>query len=166
MKQRATMMLDYLISDYAAENLDGMYVGAHARTDERMVVEKTFSVASDVGWILFGLGRPREVINAYTLYYLMASGYEPPEVIRQIATDRSKPYTQLERKRTRNRWRNYDDLHGPVYKTTYVRKEYAVGSDQGGVLQPIQQHSWDVTWAVPNTRLPTSRRFHGRAITT
>jgi hypothetical protein len=28
-----------------------------------------------------------------------------------------------------------------------MRKEYAVGSDQGGLLQPIQQHSWDVTWA-------------------
>jgi hypothetical protein len=33
-----------------------------------------------------------------------------------------------------------------------MRKEYAVGSDQGGVLQPIQQHSWDVTWALPDQR--------------
>jgi hypothetical protein len=33
-----------------------------------------------------------------------------------------------------------------------VRKEYAVGSDQGGYLQPIQEHSWDVTWAVPDAR--------------
>jgi hypothetical protein len=33
-----------------------------------------------------------------------------------------------------------------------VRKEYAVGSDQGGVLQPIQQHSWDVTWSLPDAR--------------
>ena len=79
------------------------------------------------------------------LYYLVASGYEPPEVLRLIATDRSQPYTHYERKRTRNRWRYYDERHGPVYKTTYVRREYAVGSDQGGVLQPIQQHSWDVT---------------------
>jgi hypothetical protein len=39
-----------------------------------------------------------------------------------------------------------------VYKTTYVRREYAVSSDQGGVLQPIQQHSWGVTWAVPDAR--------------
>ena len=39
-----------------------------------------------------------------------------------------------------------------MYKTTYVRREYAVSSDQGGVLQPIQQHSWDVTWTVPDPR--------------
>jgi hypothetical protein len=39
-----------------------------------------------------------------------------------------------------------------VYKTTFVGPDYAVGSDQGGVLQPIQQHSWDVTWVVPDPR--------------
>ena len=88
----------------------------------------------------------------YVLYYSLASGYEPPEILKKIGTDRTAPYTHLERKRTRNRWRFYDDLHGPVYKTTYVRKEYAVGSDQGGTLQPIQEHSWDVTWSVPDPR--------------
>ena len=86
------------------------------------------------------------------MFYLIASGYEPPEVLQLIATDRSQPYTHYERKRTRNRWRFYDELHGPVYKTTYIRREYAVASDQGGVLQPIQQHSWGVTWAVPDPR--------------
>lgn len=33
-----------------------------------------------------------------------------------------------------------------------MRREYAVSSDQGGILQPIQQHSWDVTWSVPDGR--------------
>ena len=88
----------------------------------------------------------------YALYYSLASAYEPPEILKRIGTDRSKPYTHYEKKRTRNRWRYHDELHGPVYKTTYVRKEYALGSDQGGVLQPIQQHSWDVTWSVPDPR--------------
>ncbi len=71
---------------------------------------------------------------------------------KRIATDRDRPYTHYELKRTRNRWRFFDELHGPVYKTTYVRREYAVGSDQGGTLQPIQEHSWDVTWNVPDAR--------------
>ena len=31
MKKRHTMMLDYLIADYAAESLDGIYAGAHSR---------------------------------------------------------------------------------------------------------------------------------------
>ena len=151
MKKRATMMLDYLIADYAAENLNGIYVGAHARTDDQQVVEKWAGVSSDFGWLLFGLGRSDPPV-AYALYYLLASDYEPPEILKRIATDRSQPYTHYERKRTRNRWRFHDEWHGPVYKTTYVRREYAVSSDQGGILQPIQQHSWDVTWAVPDPR--------------
>ncbi len=152
MKKRAAMMLDYLIADYAAENLDGLYVGAHARTDDRQVLEKWAGVSSDFGWLLFGLGHPLDPPQGYPLYYLLASAYEPPEILRRIATDRSQPYTHYERKRTRNRWRFFDERHGPVYKTTYIRREYAVGSDQGGVLQPIQQHSWDVTWWAPDPR--------------
>jgi hypothetical protein len=152
MRMRARMMIEYLIADYAAENLGGLYVGSHARTDDRMVLDKSVSVAADFGWLLFGLGQRNESFSGYALYYTLASGYEPPEVLKRIATDRSQPYTHLELKRTRNRWRLAPTLHGKVYKTTYVRNEYAVGSDQGGVLQPIQQHSWDVTWAVADAR--------------
>ena len=152
MKKRAAMMLDYLIADYAAENLDGIYVGAHARVYDQPVLEKWLNVSSDFGWVLFGLGRPLEPPDGYIIYYVLASAYQPPEILRRIATDRTRPYTHYERKRTRNRWRFFDEMHGPVYKTTYVRKEYAVGSDQGGTLQPIQEHSWDVTWNVPDPR--------------
>lgn len=152
MKKRAQMMLDYLIADYAPENLDGLYVGAHSRIYEQQLVERWNGVSSDFGWLWFGVGRPLPLPDNYALYYSVASGYEPPEILQRIGTDRSKPYTHIERKRTRNRWRFNDELHGPVYKTTYVRREYALGSDQGGVLQPIQQHSWDVTWSVPDPR--------------
>lgn len=150
MKKRAAMMLDYLIADYAAENLGGLFAGAHSRSYDREVVERAATVSSDFGWLWFGLGHPLN--SNYAAFYSMASGYEPPEILKRIATDRSQPYTHYERKRTRNRWRFHDEVHGPVYKTTYMRKEYAVGSDQGGVLQPIQQHSWDVTWAVADAR--------------
>jgi hypothetical protein len=132
--------------------LNGLFAGAHSRSYDREIVERSATVAADFGWALFGLGQQPELVGNYAAYYLMASAYEPPEILKQIASDRSKPYTHYERKRTRNRWRFHDELHGPVYKTTYVRAEYAVGSEQGGVLQPIQQHSWDVTWAVPNAR--------------
>ena len=152
MKQRARMMLEYLIADYAAENLDGIFVGAHSRVYDRPAVEKWFNVSSDFGWVLFGLGRPMEPPGSYIICYLLASAYEPPEILKRIATDRDQPYTHYELKRTRNRWRFFDELHGPVYKTTYMRREYAVGSDQGGTLQPIQEHSWDVTWNVPDAR--------------
>lgn len=152
MKKRAAMMLDYLIADYAPENLDGLYVGAHARVYEQNLLEKWAGVSSDFGYLWFGLGRPLPFPDNYVFYYSVASGYQPPEILQGIATDRGTPYTHYERKRTRNRWRFNEELNGPVYKTTYVRREYAVSSDQGGVLQPIQQHSWDVTWHVPDPR--------------
>jgi hypothetical protein len=152
MKKRAAMMLDYLIADYAAENLDGIYVGAHSRVYDNPVIEKWNNVSSDFGWLWFNVGRPLDPPDGYVIFYALASAYEPPEILQKIATDRSHPYTHYERKRTRNRWRFNDDLHGPVFKTTYVRQEYAVSSDQGGILQPIQEHSWDVTWKVPDAR--------------
>ena len=152
MKKRATMMIEYLIADYAAENLDGIFVGAHARTYDRQALEKWLNISSDFGWLLFGQSYPKPVPGGEALYYVLASAYDPPEILKRIATERGQAYTHLERKRTRNRWRFYDELHGPVYKTTYMTRGYAVGSDQGGTLQPIQEHSWDVTWHVDDPR--------------
>jgi hypothetical protein len=152
MKKRASMMIEYLMADYAAEALDGVYVGAHSRVYDREVLEKWAVPSSDFGWTLFGLGHPLDPPSNAILFYVLASAQRPPEILQHIASDRSQPYTHYELKRTRNRWRFFDDLHGAVYKTTYMRREYAVSSDQGGTLQPIQEHSWDVTWSVPDAR--------------
>ena len=68
MKRRATVMLDWIVGDYAVESLDGIYGGAHARTDDRQVVEKWAGVSSDFGWLLFGQGKPLEPHAGYALY--------------------------------------------------------------------------------------------------
>jgi hypothetical protein len=34
----------------------------------------------------------------------------------------------------------------PVFRYNYMTPDYCMGSLQGGILQPIQQHTWDVTW--------------------
>jgi hypothetical protein len=151
-RKQAAMMLDYLIADYAPENLAGTLAGAQSRVYDAQLLEKSANVANDFGWLWSGLGRSLNPPDNYLLHYVLASAYEPPGILKRIATDRATPYTHYERKRTRNRWRFHDELHGVVYKTTFVRREYAVSSDQGGVLQPIQQHSWDVTWPVPDAR--------------
>lgn len=148
MKKQASMMIEWVTADFAVESLDGIYAGSHARTDDRQVVEKWRGVSADFAWLLFGQGKETPPFGGYSLYYALAGGPNPPEILREIVTDRSRPYTHLEKKRTRNRWRFHDELHGQVFKTTYMTKDYAVGSDQGGVLQPVQQHSWDVTWRV------------------
>jgi hypothetical protein len=78
---------------------------------------------------------------------LAMSGYRVPEIIHRIATDRSTPYVHRELKRTRHRIRYSDVRNAPVYKYLSMRQEYAVGSTQGGVFEPVQQHTWEVLWA-------------------
>lgn len=145
MKQRARMMLDYLIADFAAESLDGLYGGAHSRVYEREVVEPWIPAATRFSWLLWG-NVPFQPSGES--FILAVSGYEPPEILHHIATDRSEPYVHRELKRTRHRIRNSPVKNAPVYKYTKMRPEYVLGSSQGGLLQPIQQQTWDLTWAV------------------
>ena len=153
MRQRGKMMLDWVIADFAVETLNGIYIGSHARTDDTTVLEKWNALSSYFAWQLLGNCPPQASYGGWGIYFAtVADHYELPEVIYRIGTDRSGAYTHLERKRTRHRWRNSDVRNAPVYKTSYVTKDYALGSDQGGLLQPIQQHSWDLTWAVPDPR--------------
>jgi len=153
MRQRGRMMLDYILADFAVETLDGIYVGSHARTDDTTVVEKWNALSSFFGWLMLGNCPPPSGYGGWGLFFAVAAdNYDLPEVIYRIGTDRSAGYTHFERKRTRHRWRNSEVRNAPVYKTTHVTADYALGSDQGGLLQPIQQHSWDLTWAVPDPR--------------
>lgn len=153
MRQRGRMMLDYIFADFAVDSLNGLYVGSHARTNETGVLERFANLSTYFGWLLFGNCPAPEGYGGWGVFFAAAaSHYELPEVVYRIATDRQGTYTHYEKKRTRHRWRNSDVRNAPVYKTTYMTPEYAVGSDQGGLLQPIQQHSWDVTWAVPDPR--------------
>ena len=153
MRQRGRMMLDYVLADFAVETLNGAYIGAHARTDDTSVLEKWNSLSSFFAWLFFGNCPPPASYGGWGVYFAaVAKNYELPEVIYRIATDRPSAYTHFERKRTRHRWRNSDVRNAPVYKTSFVGPDYAVGSDQGGLLQPIQQHSWDLTWAVADPR--------------
>lgn len=153
MRQRGRMMLDYVLADFAVETLNGIYIGSHARTDDRQVLEKWNGLSSFFGWLFVGNCPPPAGYGGWGNYFaVVAENYELPEVIYRIAVDRPEAYAHFERKRTRHRWRNSDVRNAPVYKTTYVTRDYAIGSDQGGLLQPIQQHSWDLTWAVPDPR--------------
>jgi hypothetical protein len=143
MRLRAQMMLDYLLADFATESLDGAYVGAFSRIYPDPLVDRWNNNSTSFAWLLFGntpfLPRGESVA-------LAMSGYEPPAVLTAIATDRAEPYVHRELKRTRHRIRYSDVKNERVYKTTFVRPEYAVGSIQGGLLQPIQQHTWEVFW--------------------
>jgi hypothetical protein len=144
MKQRALMMIEYLLADFAVENLRGSYVGAHSRMTPDEVLQPGRGSSTGLAWLLFGDATFSPGAEAFIL---AKSGYEPSEILYRIATDRSAPYVHKERKRTRHRLRYSDVKNTAVYKYTYMTPEYALGSSQGGLLQPIQQHTWDLTWA-------------------
>ena len=153
MRVRGHMMLDWMFADLAENSLNGVPTGAHSRTTDETVVEPWNCLASYFSWLFFGNTPPPAGYGGWGIYFApVADQYEVPEVIYRIAVDRDRDYLQRDLKRTRRRWRYSDVLMAPIYKTNYMRHDYAVGSYQGGLADPIQTHVWDVTWAVPNPR--------------
>lgn len=153
MRQRGRMMLDWLFADYFASSLHGVLSGPNARTDDTAVIEHWNAISSFFSWLLLGNTVPQPGYGGWGVYFAAASStYELPEVIYRIGVDRPEDYVQQSLKRSRRRWRNSDVFMMPIYRTFYARADYAVGSYQGGMADPIQTHVWDVTWAVPDPR--------------
>lgn len=154
-RQLATMMLDYLLLDFAVENLDGLYGGAHSRLYPRYTLQPALTVSTQLAWLFFGQG---EFKNNATNMVVALSGYTPPGILHRIAWDRDEPYVQKELKRTRWRIRHAGpeafEVDGrrtaPVYKYTYMHPDFVLGSSQGGLLQPIQQQTWSLIWREPD----------------
>lgn len=154
MRQRGRMMLDWLFADYFASSIKGVLSGSNARTDDTAVIEHWNAISSFFSWLLLGNTVPPASYGGWGVYFTAAAGttYDLPEAIYRIGVDRPTDYVQESLKRSRRRWRNSDVLMMPIYRTYYARRDYAVGSYQGGMADPIQTHVWDVTWAVPDPR--------------
>ncbi len=152
MKKRGTMMMDFIMADFAAEHLDGQYLGGFSRIYQPAVFKPLLSNASAFAYLYFGTGEPAAA--GWALLPALGA-YRLPEILYHIATDRSRPYVHKERKRVRNVIRFGPEKNPPVYKQTYVTKDYGIGSLQGGILQPIQQHTWGVryTYGRPYTTI-------------
>ena len=153
MRLRGHMMLDLLFSELAENSLHGMLRGPNARTDEGNVVERWNAITSYFNWLLFGNTAPPAGYGGWGMFFaLSAKNYDVPEVMYRIAVDRDRDFEARDLKRTRRRWRLSDQQMPPIYKTSYMRKDYAVGSIQGGLSDPIQTHVWDVSWDVAEPR--------------
>ncbi len=155
MKKKAEMMADLLFADYAVDHLKGNYCGGHSRDYPEDIMNPLSAPAALWAWLYFG--EPKTELWAETRYHPRYRGgwetvfgattsYRLPDVIYRIATDRSTPYVATETKRVRNIIRFGLEKNPPVYKYMYMTDSYALGSLQGGILQPIQQHTWDVTY--------------------
>ena len=152
MRLRGQMFLDFLYAGLAANTLNGVLRGPNARTDDSSVVERWNSLSSFFSWLNFGNCPPTRGFSWGNYYAIVAANYHLPEVIYRIAMDRDQSFTQRDLKRSRHRWRYSDVGKAPIYKTTYMTNDYAVGSYQGGMADPIQSHVWDITWATPDPR--------------
>jgi hypothetical protein len=152
MKKRGEMMMEYILADFATEHLDGQYLGGFSRIYQPAVFKPPLSPVSAFAYLYFGTGEFRRsdwvVLSALSAFRL-------PEIVISIALDRSVSYVHRERKRVRNVIRFGTEKNPPVYKYTYVTKDYGLGSLQGGLLQPIQQHTWGVryTYGRPYTTI-------------
>ena len=143
MKQRGRMMTEYLFADFAAEHLDGQYVGGFSRIYQPAVYKPLLSPASAFAYLYFGTGQPSQ--SGWIVFPALSS-YRLPEIVCDIAWDRSESYIHKEKKRVRNVIRLGTEKNPPVYKYSYMTKDYGLGSLQGGILQPIQQHTWGVRY--------------------
>ncbi len=153
MRLRGRIMLDWLFADQFVNTLNGVLMGANARTDDTSVIERWNGLATTFSWLMLGNTPPTLSYGGWGIYFaVIAKNYELPEVIYRIGVDRDGDYVQRDLKRTRRRWRNSEVLFAPIYKTQYVRKDYAVGSYQGGMADPIQTHVWSVSWDLPDPR--------------
>lgn len=152
MKRRAEVMLWWLLSDYAEEYLNGMYCGAHSREAEFVAIAPRLSTMSAFGSLLFG---DIPAVYANEALVLALSTFQPPAILHRIATDRREAYIAREIKQAMPAMRASETRRRDVYKYTYMTPSYAIGSIDGGLVQPFEQHSWDVTWksTIPNSTI-------------
>ena len=161
MRQAAEAMLHLLLVDYAADHFKGIYGGGHSREPRwapfRMDWDSAASLAF-LHWGAKGKGEPRFTGHAA---WACLGGYRCPEVIRRIARDRSRPVMRYECKRVRNRWRYHGADRNPlVFKTHFLTPHFSLGATQGGILQPVQQHTWDACWRDDQGRARTLFTLH------
>ncbi len=159
-KKLADTMLTLMIADFAADQLNGLYVGAFSRVYPEPALERWRNPSTTYAWLLFNnvplnpdpVNRvlPRIGYRPHGMAAILAlSGWSPAPQLQEVAADRSGIKTHLERHRTRRRLR-YARSEVPICKMNFMDEDYAVGSTQGGLLQPIQQHTWEVFWKTPH----------------
>lgn len=175
--KQAGMMLDWLFADFAAEHLRGNYGGGHSRDYPQDIINPLGALTTKWAWLYFGepdfepwsSERAKSRHPSWETVFGAVSSYRLPGLIRDMATDRSVPYAHTETRRVRNIMRRFG---GPgrsaggkpdaVYKYTWMTADYVLGSLHGGVAQPSQQHTWDVTFVSdkPNNTVFTLHPYY------
>jgi hypothetical protein len=159
LRTRAAIMLDLLLIDFALEQIDGIYAGSHSHDPEPEVYSPRQSANAALFWLYFGMGEMQPTAEAL---FSALSGYKPPQVVYDLATNRDPlgGYVHRERKRMRHLVRGASQRNPSVFKYAYITRDYILGSVQGGLLYPLQQHTWDLTYLSPKDKNPSLFIMH------
>jgi hypothetical protein len=158
MRRRGELMAQWLLADYAHDYLAGSYCGAHGREHMLSAMNPITSDMTGIGWLYFGDG-PRVYGREQLLAAL--SDFAPHPAIVEVATHRETAFESWERKRCAEIYRDRTGIGGKrlsedVVRYTYMDPLYGMGSIPGGLVQPREQHSWDVTWIGRNPEKPAT----------
>ncbi|MCG8603629.1 hypothetical protein MJD09_01335, partial [bacterium] len=160
LKQRVEMALHWLLADYALDYLGGAYTGGHSRIYEREIINPLRDGGVAFGYLFFGnTPFPKDAPLGFPMLAALTN-YRMPAIVQRIATDRSRPYVARERKRVRNVIRLGEELNPPVYKYNYMTKNFSLGCLDGGLQQPIQIHTWSVTYLYDGDKVDNLFALH------
>lgn len=152
LRRRSQMMLEFLLADAATEYLNDNYCGAHSRDGESSTLNPRSAEMNSYINFYF---RDTVTIPFTDLTFAAISPFRPSGIIRKMLNQRDTPFVHREVHRSRGKMRFSRETFTPIYKQTFMNRDYAIGSIQGGLQSPIQQHTWDVTFAAnrPNNTI-------------
>lgn len=149
LKKKFQMVLELLLLDFALDYLKGNYCGAHSRDGDNSVIDPRKAEATSYAGLYF---EDSVSLVLPDLAFAALSEFQLPQIIRNIALDRSKDYVNIEQKFSRRIIRFSDKQYERIFRYNYMTPHYCLGSaadenNMAKIVQPIQQHSFDITFA-------------------
>lgn len=152
LRTQVERVLTLLTADMALEYFKGSWAGSHSREGYRENTWTRVGPIRTLQHLYFG-GEdcdPDQHLHGFAIPALVAS-YRPPALFARMAWDRPVPQVVKKTKAPRNIIRHTDVYAGPVRKTTYMSRSFALGSAQINLpctsAGPIDLVSWDLTWS-------------------
>lgn len=151
MKKKAWKMMHLMLADMAVDYLKGNMTGSHSREKFNQVTHTKFNCGTAIpfGYLFFGDSEFFvELPETYYAGLAAVQAFKPQPIIASIATDRSIPYVQKEKKAPR-KGLGISCLDIPVWKYNFMSRNYSLASSYGDI-SAVENHRWDLTWVSEN----------------
>ncbi|HPQ69007.1 MAG TPA: hypothetical protein PKW95_07745 [bacterium] len=108
---KASMVLDFMIFEFANNYYKGLFAVPHGRTYESKILEGLNDSITEAVWVMTGLGEYSDRDN-FSAVHLVTSSYAPPAVLEEIAADAEQATVHKQRD-------SIDLADGPDYGIGY-----------------------------------------------